>query len=129
MHLPQKGFQWVQDCNQLLIDLPNMKIDGNKGFVAEVDLLIPDYIHDFTDDLPLAPERKLFGELSPFMKSLWEENESKTYNSKEKLLLTHETKQNYVIHFALLKFYLEMGVQVVKIHRAISFYQSALFKE
>ena len=48
--------------------------------------------------------------------------------SMENLLLTHTSKQHYIVHFALLQFCLEMGAVVTKVHRVVTFAQSDFFK-
>ena len=50
-------------------------------------------------------------------------------SSVSKLLLTLSAKSNYIVHSALLKFYIEaMGIVVTKVHRAVKFDQSKVFK-
>jgi len=105
-------------------------INGVFGFVAEVDIFIPESLHERLDDLPLAPERKCTSkDLTPLMTILWSETENKSYKGCQKLLLTHDSKEKYVVHFALLQFYQRMGVKILKIHRAVTFTQSHFFKE
>ena len=130
MHLPQRDFLWVEDeveCQRLIDNLPQMAIDGPTGFVAEVDIIIPDHIHDLCDDLPLAPEKAKVSldMLTPHMVDLLGD---KRFVSSEKLLLTHLPKRHYVIHFALLQFYLEMGATISKIHRVVTFSQAPFFE-
>jgi hypothetical protein len=130
MPLPQRDFQWVEEETErerILRDLPSMDINGSTGFVVEVDLKIPSHLHDLCDDLPLAPEKAKVPKewLTPYMVDLLGE---KRFYSSEKLLLTHLPKEHYIIHFALLKFYLEMGATITKIHRMITFQQSAFFE-
>ena len=43
-------------------------------------------------------------------------------------MLSLEDKKNYVVHIRLLKFYLEHGLVLQKIHRVIKFKQSAWLK-
>jgi hypothetical protein len=77
----------------------------------EVDMEIPQHLHDYLDQLPLAPEVKC------------------PPNSKTpKLLLTHSPKSHYLIHSRLLQIYLKLGVKVTAVHRAIHFKQSYVFK-
>ena len=57
MPLPQRDFEWVEEETErhhLIQQLPSMDVRGSIGFVAEVDLVIPDHLHDVMDGLPLA---------------------------------------------------------------------------
>jgi len=128
MYLPKSNFSWVDDCNNLIKRLPDLSINDEFGFIAEVDLKIPEHLHDIFDDFPLAPIRQADCQISQYMEILWNKNENCKYKRQEKLFLTHEDKNNYVIHFALLQFFLKLGVILTKIHRAISFHQEPFFK-
>lgn len=130
MPLPQSEFQWVEEeleRQHLLNELPNMDVCGSWGFVAEVDVIIPASIHNATDDLPLAPERgKVQADmLTEHMRQMLGETR---FHATDKLLLTHLPKSHYVVHFALLKFYLRMGLVVTGIHRIVRFKQAPFFE-
>lgn len=128
--LPMRDFQWVNNPESILDNLLSMDcLNMETGYVLEIDLHIPKEIHDLVDDLPLAAETKCPSSITPYMNQLWQDVENgKSYRPGKKLLLTHEDKFNYVIHFALLQFFLKMGAIVRKVHRAISFHQSAFFE-
>ena len=131
--LPQKEFVWVecsQERQQIMELLPSMDVLGcDTGYTFEVDLVIPPSIHDLVDDLPLAPENRTVQNPTSYMTELWALSEGRrTYRAGKKLLLSHLEKENYVVHFALLKFYLEMGVQVTKVHRIVRFHQASFFE-
>ena len=112
--LPCKDFKWILDddeLNALMQRLPSMVTDGGIGYTFEVDLHTPRHLHDKLDQLPPAPESGY----PPKSKA-------------KKLLLTHEDKKNYIVHFALLQFYMSLGVEVLHVHRAIQFEQDYVFK-
>jgi hypothetical protein len=130
MSLPQSNFQWMEctlERQHLIANLATMNISGDKGFVAEVDLIIPPHLHDILDDLPLAPEKSKTSKewMTPYMESMLD---GARYQASEKLLLTHLPKFHYVVHFALLQFYVKMGVVINKIHRIVTFQQSSFFE-
>ena len=107
--------------------------DGDWGHYFEVDLLYPDSIKAETADFPLAP---LSGEVtvdmfSEFMKEFHKDLVAQgqpRYKPSRKLLMTQFNKQNYLAHFAILKFYLQMGMSLSKVHRVIKFRQKPFFK-
>jgi len=49
-------------------------------------------------------------------------------NKVEKLIPTSQKKDKYVLHHRNLKQYLEMGMNLTKIHRGISFAENAWLK-
>ena len=115
--LPCGDFTWINDDEQklrslVLDDLPSMDVNTcDVGYVFEVDLHTPHHLHDKLDQLPPAP----ISQAPPGSKV-------------KKLLLTHEDKKHYIVHFALLQHYMALGVEVTCVHRAISFRQDFIFK-
>jgi hypothetical protein len=113
--LPTANFKWIFDEDELqsiVTDLPLVDAVTSKiGYYLEVDLEVPNELHDKLDQLPIAPEMR------------------PPPNSKTpKLLLTHSPKSQYKIHFRLLQLYMSLGVKVTKVHRAIQFTQSPVFR-
>ena len=110
--LPYADFEWVEDRAELariLTELPDETEDY--GYTLEVDLEIPDAYHGFLSDLPPAPI-----------------SQKPPNSSCPKLLLTLDSKKNYIIHSALLKYYVdELHVKVARVHRAIKFSQRQVF--
>src|SRR6266849_4103955 len=51
------------------------------------------------------------------------------FKPEKKLLMKCCDKKEYVVHFKLLKFYLEMGMHVTRIHAVIKYKQATIFKE
>ena len=113
--LPVGEFRWLEDhteMNGIVERCANGdEFDGDRGYVLEVDIVIPDSIQDKLDDLPIAPE-------------LCYPPGSKV----EKLLLTHEPKKNYVVNGRVLTEWLSYGAKVTKVNRAVEFKQVAIFK-
>ena len=115
-YLPRGDFKWVYDEDELveILDILNSDKDISEwefGCYVEVDITIPESVHDYLDELPLAPEK-----MCP--------PGSKT----EKLLLTHHDKKNYAGHWRTIQLYVQLGAKITKIHRAVSFSQAPLFK-
>ena len=99
--LPTKGFSWMK--REELKDWKSMPC------ILEVDLEYPEHLHDLHNDYPLAPERL-------------------TVNKVEKLIPNLNDKTKYVIHHETLKLYLSLGLKLTKIHRGITFEESAWLK-
>jgi len=109
--LPCADFAYIDDqatLNYVVNNLPDE--DADVGYYLEVDLHVPPHLHEQLKDLPPAPIKQC----PPGSKT-------------EKLLLTLEDKKHYAIHYAILKFYMQLGVQVTKIHRACKFRQDYIF--
>ena len=114
--LPFGKFSWILDEHELtsILDecVQQNLSDLDYGYLCEVDIDIPAKLHDFLDDLPVAPEHGC-----------------PPGSRVKKLLLTHRKKTNYVVHWRLLQMYLELGVKVTKIHRAVKFAQAYVFAD
>ena len=133
--LPHSEFSWVADDElQRFTSNPqeilNIDDDVDYGYLFEVDLEYPKELHAATADFPLAPESGLIESdmFSPFMTAFYHDlcaarGVGSTYNGVSKLLLTQYDKDHYVCHYSILKFYLGMGMKLVRIHSAIRFRQ------
>ena len=112
-NLPCGDFQWVTDqsiLQDIVTHLPDEESDH--GYVLQIDFHIPQNMHDKLSDLPPAPM-----------------SECPPGSRVPKLLLTLKDKTHYIVHSALLKFYIQvMGIVVTKVHRAIRFSQTKIFK-
>ncbi|XP_044733719.1 uncharacterized protein LOC123296320 [Chrysoperla carnea] len=105
-YLPTGNFKWVDTPN-----IEDVADDSPVGYILEVDLEIPQHLHDNFSDLPPCPET------------------TKPPGSKQKYLLsTLYNKTNYVVHYRNLKLYTQLGVKVTKYHRVLKFDQSAWLK-
>ncbi len=131
--LPHSEFCWVEDVSVFTRDfILSLDEEGEWGYTFEVDLGYPEHLHHSTADFPLAPES---GEItqdmfSAFMTEFYSTlNPNQTYKPSQKLLLTQYDRKHYVVHFAVLKFYLAMGLTLDRIHRVIKYKQKAWLKE
>ena len=102
--LPTHGFEWVENITKTQV--LNI-IEGNsaKGYIFDVDLVYPKHLWEKHNDYPLAPE---------LIK----------VNGVEKLICHFKPRTNYVLHYKNLKQYLNMGLKLKAVNRAISFEQS-----
>jgi ribosomal protein S30 len=74
-------------------------------------------------DYPLAPERLEIEDymLSPYSVRLSKEKRGKV----QKLTPNLMPKKNYIIHYRNLKYYIDQGMVLTKVHRVVSFHQCA----
>ena len=101
-----------------------MKWDSKKDWILEVDLEYSEELHDWHNDYPLAPEKKVIGsdKMSEYQQRLIADLDL-TMPNTEKLVLTLEDKEKYVVHYKNLQFYLSQGMRLKKVHRVIEFNQ------
>ncbi|KAJ8911385.1 hypothetical protein NQ315_013520 [Exocentrus adspersus] len=108
-YLPYGGFEWMRNFENF--DVTQVSDEAPEGYILEVDLEYPEYLHDTHKDLPLCPEH-----LTP-------------PNSKlPKLMTTLYDKKRYIIHYRNLKQALSLGIKLTRIHRIIKFKQSDWLK-
>ena len=121
--LPKKGFHWkrVMPTEEQIM---KMKWNSKKGWILEVDLEYPAQLHDAHNDYPLAPEKKVIRpeQMSEYQRRLMADLDL-TMPKTEKLVLTLEDKEKYVVHYSNLQFYLRQGMRLKKVHRVIEFDQ------
>jgi hypothetical protein len=135
--LPCSNFKWLK-CEEFeVIDWYNIDVEGDYGYTVKCDLQYPAYIHDKTQDFPLAPESAFITSdmLTPFMEEQWSrrcelrgEASDKMFKTEKKLLMTVTDKNEYVVHFKLLQFYLKMGMVITKIHSVVKYKQASIFR-
>jgi len=91
--------------------------DSDTGYIAEVDLTYPEALHELHNSLPLAPERLLVTRamLSPYAQSF-----NHPVGKAEKLVPNLYNKTHYITHYKNLKFYLEQGMILTKVHRVLA---------
>ena len=100
--LPTHGFKWMKQD-----DLDHWE---NMPCILEVNLEYPHCLHDLHNDYPLAPERL-------------------EMNGVTKLIPNFNNKERYVVHYEALKLYVKYGLKITKIHRGITFQESAWLKD
>ena len=103
MKLPTHGFEWMNDIE--------LRTWEKYPCILEVDLKYPKELHDLHNDYPLAPERIMMCK-----------------NKVEKLIPNLRDKKKYIIHYKNLKQYLDLGLELICIHRGIKFVESEWLK-
>ena len=100
------------------------------GLTLEVDLKYPEHLHDRHSDYPLAPESITVSD-DELLRSEWSKvrlNGNKRVSCK-KLCATLKDKDEYVVHWKTLKLYLELGMEVTKVHRVVSYIEKPWMKK
>jgi len=130
--LPTGGYRWASESeiDRIISHLSkkanyeNAHHESNekRGYILEVDLSYPEELHDLHQDMPMAPEHMLISkkDISPLMSD--KSPYSSTHQSK-KLVGTLSNKKNYVVHYKLLKLYLQLGMKLEKVHKVLVFHQ------
>jgi hypothetical protein len=127
--LPTSGFKWLteDDIKAKFYPVENiLSLDDEAeiGYYFEVDIAeVSQHLHDFLADYPLAPTLESIQPewLSSYQQEL-------VGNARgifgRKLVPNFQKKDRYVVHYRNLKYYIEMGYQVTKIHSVVQFSQS-----
>ena len=130
MPLPTGGFAWCdeKEFESIFDDLMAQEepMDGEEGWIFEVDMTYPQDLHDVHNDLPLAPEKFAIpdADLSSYQVAV-----SVGKRAAVKKLVPHFKKRDhYVVHFATLHYYVLSGMVVTKIHRILRFKQQPWLK-
>ena len=119
--LPYKNSKWSND----------LTLDKIQTGTYEVDILIPKKLHYKFKDYPLAPEIKSIQEnnLSEYQKYLINKSNVK-YNEKDKkLILDLLPKKNYKIYYKNLKYYMQLGIKIDKVHKILTFDEKTFLKK
>jgi len=103
-----------------------MKLKENAwiGWILEVDLEYPEELHDAHNSYPPAPEKKAIGveQMLGYQKKMVKDLRL-DFPKSEKLVLTLEDKERYVVHYHNLQLYLKKGMRLKKVHRVLEFDQ------
>ena len=129
MPLPISDFKFLSEEEIEQLDIMNVPRDGDTGYFLEVDLGYPEYLHQEHNSMPLAPENIVITRdmLSGVTIEMGEKFESK-FLPQRKLCPNLMDKKKYVLHFVNLQFYINHGIFLRKIHRVLSFTQTAWIK-
>ena len=123
--LPYDNFEWVsaEDCEG--IDWLTQTDDQATGYFVECHLHYPDTLHDAHNDYPLAPERVVVHDhLLSATQTNVREQYAISHAATAKLVPNFFDKTNMLLHYRNLRFYLEQGIQLTKVHKAIRFRQA-----
>ena len=129
--MPYKNYEWMSKKEAQSFNPYTVDLDGDIGYILEVDLKYPKKLHSLHNDYPLGPERfKIkYNNLSRYSKKeYFRIHGHKNYKSS-KLTATLFNKYHYIIHIKNLKLYTDLGLKILKIHRILKFNQKAFLKD
>ena len=121
--LPIDQFSMVDNLDAF--DVTQVADDAEYGYVLEIDANIPNRLHGKFNDYPLAPEKI---QVTQDMLSPFQHRHFPTNKSTEKLVPHLGRLEKYVVHYRNLKLYIQLGLEVTKIHRVVRFRQGAWLK-
>ena len=124
--MPIDGFRWLTHQEVETLDIMTLDPNGSVGYMFEVDLGYPDYLHEIHGIFPLAPEKRAVRscEWSLYTKNVASKYQLPIKDGAPKLLLTLEDKKHYILHYRVLQFYLSQGMIMKKIHKVLAFNQA-----
>ena len=109
--LPVHSFKWMTDKEiNNLFKVQVVQFWERTPCILEVDLEYPEDLHDLHNDYPLCPERV------------------ECDKGVKKLIPNLRHKNNYVVHYKTLMQYLNLGMELKKIHRGIKFIECDFLK-
>ena len=127
--MPDGDFEWLSESecremeHRLINEVDREIFSKNRSYILEVDLEYPEELHERDEDYPMAPElmtieakmtgqkqhelrTQYFGAACPFTR---------------KLVCSFLPKNHYVVLGQLLVFYIDRGMRLLRVHRAIRF--------
>ena len=124
--LPLRDFRFLDENEISTFDVMTVDPNGDTGYFVECDIIYPESLHDSHSDLPMVPchlniTKDILSDVSIHLG----EKHGQKFNPQTKLAPTLENKEKYICHSANLRFYLENGLILKKVHRVLSFTQSA----
>ena len=104
----------------------NQPVHAEKGYILKVDLEYPEELHDEHNAYPLAPKRLKVDNvwMSDYQQNLLKQMYGGASHEVEKLVPNLRHNARYVLHFRNLQLYLQLGMRLKNIHRALCFDQS-----
>ena len=126
LSMPEGDFKFLSKEEFDSINWLEQNEDQSIGYIIVCDLEYPANLHESHNDYPLAPERltidaKYISQTQVKIRSFY--NMPRRIETT-KLMPNLMGKTKYCTHYLNLKFYIEHGLQLTKIHSVISFKQS-----
>ena len=126
IHLPLSEFEMVDVELTTILKTEN---DSENSFALEVDLDYTDALQDMQKNFPVAPtKRKIFRNmLSDYQMGLLDQTDNRHVTAPKPVLKIF-AKKNYIVHYIILKLYVDLCLKVTIIQRVIQFKQEYWLK-
>ena len=117
-YLPYGGFKFLSEEEIKGFDLISIAKNSLIGYILEVDLEYCKDLRDLHSDYPSCPEKieVSYDMLSKYCKEIFDWYDIKVGGVK-KLIPNLNDKVSYIIHYEYFKYYLSLGIKLIKIHR------------
>ena len=127
-YLPTGNFRWMTDKEINKIDLGKYKTNSKKGLILEVDLEYPRELHDLHKWLSCCSRKsksiqKYAIRVLPKDCRKIAERYNISIGQVNKLIPTLKSKEKYVLHYRNLQLYLDLGLNLTKVHKVLEFDQ------
>ena len=121
--LPYKDFQFTTTTTTLdtILNTPD---DSDHGYYIICDIDYTNECKERTERLALMRNKRKIND-----NELGYRERAGGKARLEKLILDQNNKTEYMVHYRMLKFYVQMGVKVTKIHRVIKFKQDYICRD
>jgi len=103
-----------------------IKANSSRGYFINIKAHFPRNTHDYLNDLPPAVDKVAVKRnwLSPHNKKLVEKLDGGRYSEIEKLVSHLGPREDYIIHYLELQYYVKLGIIVDEITEILSFNQT-----
>ena len=119
--LPYKDFHFTTKTLDAISNTPD---DSDHGYYIVSDIDDTNSCKERTEQLALMPNKRTINDNELGYRES-DGGKAKT----EKLILDQNNKTEYMVHYRMLKFYVNMGAKVTKIHRVVKFKQDYLCRD
>ena len=122
-YLPTKEFKWNND-NWTKEKIMSIGDEDKKGYIFQVDLHIPESLHDHFNNYVPCPEN------IQVKKSYLNKFQQENYHESKirKLCTSFHDKTNYVVNYRYLKLCLSLGVELIAVKKVLEFTQTNFLK-
>ena len=135
--LPFNRYKWADKSIFTDDFIKNYVHEGDKGYLLDVDIEYPKYLHTTHQDLPFLPEKrsKFHKEFEHKLTKDIEKTRKKVYKTfnithepENKLIATVQDKNKYAVNISTLTQALKHGLRLQKVYRVVEYYQSNRLK-